>query len=75
MPLTRRFSIDIVSPLTWTSIDRFNFALTENALTITTCFLDVRISGMVQKRMFTIVGTTFAKGEDVTARGKVVFLL
>jgi cleavage and polyadenylation specificity factor subunit 1 len=63
--------LEIVSPLTWGSVDKYSFAQDEHALCVNICSLDVKVSGMAQRKQFVVVGTAIVKGEDVTVRGKV----
>ena len=55
-------------------MDKFSFGQDELALVVETCTLDIKVSGMLQKKQFVVVGTAISKGEDVTCRGKVILV-
>ncbi len=52
-------------------IDSIDFGEHERAMCMVNCVLDVKVSGMLKKKHFIVVGTAFTKGEDVTSRGRI----
>lgn len=71
LPLDRRYSLELYSPVTWTPVDVLHYGENEQILCVCECALDVKVSGMITRKPFIVVGTAFNKGEDVAMRGRV----
>lgn len=61
-------SLAIISPLTWTVVDRHEFAHNEVALVVNTISLEVS-EHTKERRQLVAVGTGIFRGEDHSARG------
>ncbi|KAF8542072.1 CPSF A subunit region-domain-containing protein [Trichophaea hybrida] len=67
-PMIDSGSLTIVSPLTWTVVDRYEFAYNEVALVVNTISLEVS-EHTKERRQLVAVGTGIFRGEDYSARG------
>ncbi|KAJ2720079.1 mRNA cleavage and polyadenylation factor subunit [Coemansia sp. Benny D115] len=69
-PLAPRAHIDLLSPVTWETVDTFSLDHNEHIVAMRTLELESAQS-VGGRRAFLCVGTGFVLGEDVTSRGKV----
>ncbi|KAL1925408.1 uncharacterized protein VTP21DRAFT_291 [Calcarisporiella thermophila] len=67
-PTLDRFSIELVSPVTWETVDRYEFAEYEQGLCLECVTLESKQTASGRKD-FIAVGTGFFRGEDVAMRG------
>ncbi|KAI3645107.1 hypothetical protein MP228_011271 [Amoeboaphelidium protococcarum] len=71
LPMQRSFSIRLMSPVTWQSVDSFEFEEHEQVTAACYADLTVKVSGLEQLRTYLIIGTMYVLGEDHYAKGKV----
>jgi cleavage and polyadenylation specificity factor subunit 1 len=67
-PQIEHGSLVVISPLTWTEVDRYAFAHNEVALVVQTISLEVS-EHTKERRQLVAVGTGIFRGEDHSARG------
>ncbi|KAJ1820603.1 mRNA cleavage and polyadenylation factor subunit, partial [Coemansia sp. RSA 2599] len=69
-PLQPRAHVDLLSPVTWETVDTYQLERNEHIVTMRTLSLESAQS-VGGRRDFVCVGTSFVLGEDVTTRGAV----
>eukprot|EP00833_Pecoramyces_ruminatium_P003951 jgi/Orpsp1_1/1177983/evm.model.c7180000063622.1 len=69
-PLTVIYSLELVSPITWETVDKIDFEEYETVLTVKCLDLECKQTTSGKKK-FLVIGTGFLKGEDVTTKGKI----
>jgi cleavage and polyadenylation specificity factor subunit 1 len=67
-PQIEHGALAVISPLTWTVVDRYEFANNEVALVVQTISLEVS-EHTKERRQLVAVGTGIFRGEDNSARG------
>ncbi|KAL7750781.1 mRNA cleavage and polyadenylation factor subunit [Sorochytrium milnesiophthora] len=70
LPQVGRYSIELISPITFETIDRFEFEEHEQAIALCTVMLECKQVASGRKH-FLAVGTSLVKGEDVAVQGKI----
>ncbi|PKC68294.1 hypothetical protein RhiirA1_457369 [Rhizophagus irregularis] len=70
LPETLKFSLELISPVTWETVDRYDFMEDEQILCIKCVNLQTKSTSSGRKS-FIAVGTGFFRGEDVGMRGNV----
>lgn len=65
------FEVLLVSPLSWTAVDRFALESFEHATGLQACSLETRQTATGRKP-FLVVGTAYAKSEDRPSRGRIL---
>ena len=69
-PLTKRFYLELISAVTWETIDVKEFDEYEHVLTIDCINLNTKQT-LTGKKLYLIIGCGHARGEDVSNRGKI----
>ncbi|KAF7593874.1 mRNA cleavage and polyadenylation factor subunit [Aspergillus hancockii] len=67
-PEVQRSSLNVVNPKTWTVIDSYSLAPAEHVMAVKNMSLEVSENTHERKDMI-VVGTAFARGEDIASRG------
>ncbi|CAG8638902.1 15184_t:CDS:10, partial [Funneliformis caledonium] len=70
LPETQKFSLELISPVTWETVDSYGFLEDEQILCIKCVNLQTKSTSSGRKS-FIAVGTGFFRGEDVGMRGNV----
>ncbi|KAJ3339361.1 Cleavage and polyadenylation specificity factor subunit 1 [Gonapodya sp. JEL0774] len=70
LPEDRQFQLELISPLTWETVDRYQFAEYEHILDAQTISLESKQTASGRK-LFIVVGTGFVRAEDLSSRGKI----
>ncbi|CAG8539305.1 7635_t:CDS:10, partial [Racocetra fulgida] len=70
LPETQRFTLELISPVTWETVDRHDFHDDEQGLCIKCVSLQTK-STTSGRKSFIAIGTGIFRGEDVGMRGNV----
>ncbi|CAG8433080.1 10709_t:CDS:10 [Diversispora eburnea] len=70
LPETQKFVLELISPITWETVDRHEFQDDEQGLCIKCVSLQTKSTSSGRKS-FIAIGTGFFRGEDVGMRGNV----
>ncbi|KXS16802.1 hypothetical protein M427DRAFT_55141 [Gonapodya prolifera JEL478] len=70
LPEERKYQLELVSPITWETVDRFEFAEYEHVLDAQAISLESKQTTSGRK-LFVVVGTGFVRAEDLSSRGKI----
>ncbi|KAJ3110285.1 Cleavage and polyadenylation specificity factor subunit 1 [Phlyctochytrium bullatum] len=65
------YNLELVSPVTWETVDRYQFTEYEQVLTLRTVSLHSKQTTSGRK-LFLAVGTGWFRGEDLTVRGRLL---
>ncbi|RLL99794.1 mRNA cleavage and polyadenylation factor subunit [Aspergillus turcosus] len=68
LPEVRQCSLKVVSPRTWTVIDSYSLGPAEHVMAVKNMDLEVS-ENTHERRNMIVVGTAFARGEDIPSRG------
>ncbi|KAJ3031697.1 UNVERIFIED_CONTAM: Cleavage and polyadenylation specificity factor subunit 1 [Siphonaria sp. JEL0065] len=68
---TGAYSLELISPVTWETVDRFQLDEFEQVLCCQVVSLDSKQT-TTGKKLFLAVGTGMCRGEDLTARGRIL---
>ncbi|KAI9344303.1 CPSF A subunit region-domain-containing protein [Obelidium mucronatum] len=68
---TGAYSLELISPITWETVDRFQLDEFEQVLCCQVVSLDSKQT-TTGKKLFLAVGTGMCRGEDLTARGRIL---
>lgn len=72
LPVIGDYSLELVSPVTWETIDIFKLGEYEMVLCVETVTLETKHTESGNK-LYVVVGTGMFRGEDLTSRGRVLF--
>nr|CAG8506381.1 12436_t:CDS:10 [Entrophospora candida] len=70
LPETQNFTLELISPITWETVDKHDFQEDEQGLCIKCVSLQTKSTSSGRKP-FIAVGTGFFRGEDVGMRGNI----
>ncbi|KAK9727894.1 mRNA cleavage and polyadenylation factor subunit [Basidiobolus ranarum] len=70
LPEIKKYALELVSPVTWETVDKLEFGENEHAMCIKYVELESKQTASGRKN-FVAVGTSILAGEDISARGAI----
>ncbi|KAJ3119852.1 Cleavage and polyadenylation specificity factor subunit 1 [Nowakowskiella sp. JEL0407] len=71
LPRTSEYKLELLSPVTWETIDQFELEEYEHIISVESVLLESKQTTSGQKE-FLAVGTGIVRGEDLTCRGRIL---